>query len=149
MTKPGTSDLPFTKALWQRNCDLSMISPANSQVRLGQPPESQPDDNVSSPSLLLKIARGGASLLSNQETLKSQRTEALKDLNKLLKLVREQDKKYSTRLSPHSNFYCRNIIVQQFLQSQLTPQPSRRCRTLSLNVARAFEKSNPTARNIV
>lgn len=137
------------RALLQRNRNLGMISPANSQVRLGQPPEPQPDDSISSPSPLSKIARGGISLLSNQETLKSQRTEALKDLNKLLKLVTEQDKKYDTRLSPHSDFYCRHIMVQQFLQSQLTPQPSQRRRTLSLNVARAFGRSNPTARNIV
>ena len=105
------------RALWQQNRDLDMISPANSQVGLGQPPKPQPDDGVSSPSPLSKIAQGGTSLLSNQKTLESQQTEALKDLNKLLKLITKQDKKYGTRLSPHSNFYCRHIMVQQFLQS--------------------------------
>ena len=126
------------RALWKRNLDLGMISPANSPVGLGQPAESQPNDGVSSLPPLSKIARGGVSLLSNQETLKGQRTEALKDLNKLLKFITEQDKKYGTRLSPHSNFHRRHIMVQQFLQFQLTPQPSQRRRNLSLNVARAF-----------
>ena len=137
------------RALRKRNLDLGMISPANSQVGLGQQPESQPIDDISSSSSLSKVARGGVSHLSNQETLKSQRTEALKDLNKLLKLVTEQDKKYHTRLSPPSNYYRRHIMVQQFLQSQLTSQPSQRCRNLSLNVARGFGRGNPTARNIV
>ena len=138
------------RALWQRNHDPGMISPS-SQVGLGQPPESQPNNGVSSPSSLSNITRGGASLLSNQETLKIQRTETLKELNKLLKLVTEQDKKYGTRLSPHSNFYRRHIMVQQFLQSQLTPQPNPRRQTLSLDVARAFGRGRgrATARNIV
>lgn len=81
-----------------------MVSPANSQVGLGQPPKPQPDDGVFSPSLLSKIVRDSASFLSNQETLKSQWIETLKDLNKLLKLVTEKDKLYGTRFSPHSNF---------------------------------------------
>lgn len=101
------------------------------------------------PSPLSNITRGGTSLLSNQETLKIQRTEALKDLNKLLKLVTEQDKKYGTKLSPHSNFYRQHIMVQQFLQSQLTSQPNQRRKTLSLNIARAFGRGRPTAHNIV
>ena len=134
-------------ALWQRNRGLGMISFANSQIKLGQLSKSQPNDGVSSTLPLSKIARGGASLPSNQETLKSQRTGALENLNKLLKLVTEQDKKYGTRLSPHSNFYRRHIMVQQFFQSQLTTQPSLRRRTLSLNVARSFGRGNPTARN--
>ncbi len=96
-----------------------MASTVNSQVGLEQVAKSQPIDIVSSISLL-DIPRGGTSSLSNQQVLKSQRTEALKDLNNLLKLVTEQEKKYKTRLSPHSNFYRRHIMVQQFLQSQLS-----------------------------
>lgn len=49
-----------------------MIFPANSQVGLGQQPESQPIDNVSSLSSLSKVARGGVSHSSNQKTVKSQ-----------------------------------------------------------------------------
>ncbi len=73
-----------------------MASTANSQVGLEQVAESQPIDNVS-PISLLDIPRGDAFSLSNQQVLKSQRTEALKDLNRLLKLVTEQEKKYRTR----------------------------------------------------
>lgn len=136
------------RALWQRNHDLRMISSANSQGRLGQVPESQPNNGESSPSSLSKIPRG-TPLLAKQQTFKSQRTEALKDLNKLLKLVTEQEKKYGTRLSPHSNYYRRHTMVQQFLQSQLTSQPRPTRHALSLNVARAFGRSSPTARLIV
>lgn len=74
------------RALWRRSIDLGMAPTTNSQVGLGQLPESQPIGNVS-PSSLSNIRRGGTSSLSNQQILKSQRTEALKDLNKLLKLV--------------------------------------------------------------
>ena len=136
------------RALWQRNIELGMASTANSQVGLGQVAESQPIDNVS-PLSLSDIPRGGASFLSNQQVLKSQRTEALKDLNKLLKLVTKQEKKYKARLSPHSTFHCRHIMVQQFLQSQLSSQSSPKRRDVSLNVAQSFGRSRPTARNIV
>ena len=43
------------RALWKQNLDLGMISPANSQVRLGQPLESQSIDDVSSSSSLSKV----------------------------------------------------------------------------------------------
>ena len=104
---------------------------------------------VSSPSPLSGVSRGGTSLMSSQETLKNQRIEALKDLNKLLRLVTEQEKKYETRLSPHSNFYRRQIMVQQFLQSQLSSQPSQRRQNISRNLAQSFGRGRPTARNIV
>lgn len=135
------------RALWQRNIELGMASTANSQVGLGQVAESQPIDNIS-PLPLSDLPRGSSSL-SNQQVLKNQRTEALKDLNKLLKLVTEQEKKYKAGLSPHSNFYRRHLMVQQFLQSQLSSQSSPKRRDLSLNVAQSFGKIRPTARNIV
>ena len=75
--------------------------------------------------------------------------KALDDLNRLLKLVTEQEKKYGTRLSPHINYYRQHVMVQQFLQSQLTSRPSPTRCTLSLNVARAFGRNSPTARLIV
>ena len=112
-------------------------------------PESQPNNSESSPSSLSKIPRGGTPLLSKQQTLKSQRTESLKHLNKLLKLVTEQEKKYGTRLLPHSNYYRRHTIVQQFLQSQLTSKPRPTRHALSHNVAQAFGRSSPKARLIV
>lgn len=88
-----------------------MIFLANSQVELDQSPELQPIDNIFFLSSLLKVVQDGVSHLFNQETLKSQQTEALKDLNKLLKLVIEQDKKYPTKLSLHSNYYRRHIMI--------------------------------------
>ena len=133
--------------LWKRGSDLGLISSANSQERLGQLPELQPNNSVSS--LLSEIPRGGTSLLSKKDIHKSQQIKALDDLNRLLKLVTEQEKKYGTRLSPHSNYYRRHVMVQQFLQSQLNSQPSPTRRTLSLNVAQAFGRSSPTARLIV
>ncbi len=78
-----------------------------------------------------------------------QRVEALKDLNRLLELVTEQDKKYGGRLSSHSNFYRRHLMVQQFIQSQLKFQPRPTRRSLSLSIARNFGRGSPTARNIV
>ena len=87
-----------------------MISAANIQDRLGQLPESQPNNSASSPVPLSEIPRGGAPLLSKRKSLENQRIEALNDLNKLLKLVTEQEKKYSTILSPDSHYYRRDIM---------------------------------------
>ena len=100
------------RALWKRGSDLSLISSANSQERLGQLPGSQPNNSVSSPVPLSEIPQVGTPLLSKQDTLRSQRIKALDDLNRLLKLVTEQEKKYGTRLLPHSNYYRRHIMVQ-------------------------------------
>lgn len=75
--------------------------------------------------------------------------EALKDITRLLTLVTEQEKKYEDRLSPHSNFYRRHLMVQQFLQTQLTSQPSQTRRDLSLTVSRAFGRGHHTAQSVV
>ena len=64
-----------------------MISLTNGQVELDQQPESKLIDNISSSCFLSKVAQDGVSHLYNQKTLKNQQTEALKYLNKLLKLV--------------------------------------------------------------
>ena len=126
-----------------------MISSVNSQGRLGQVPESQQNGSESSPSSLSKIPWGGTLLLFKQQTLKSQRTEALKDLNNFLKLVTAEEKKYGTRLLPHSNYYHWHVMAKQFFQSQLTSQLKLIWHVLSLNVAQAFGRSSPTARLIV
>ena len=110
------------RALWKRGSDLGLISSANSQERLGQLPELQPNNSVSSP--LSEIPRGGTSLLSKKDIHKGQQIKALDDLNRLLKLVTEQKKKYGTRLSPHSSYYRQHVMVQQFLQFQLSSQLS-------------------------
>lgn len=108
------STISDIRELWQRKIDLGKIFGANNQVGLGQVPESQPNNSVSSPYSPSKNLRGGASLLADQETLKNQRIEISKNLNNFLRLVIEQGKKYETRLLPHSNFYRRYLMVQQF-----------------------------------
>lgn len=72
----------------------------------------------------------------------------MKDLSRLLGLVTEQEKKYRYRLSPHGNFYQRHVIVQRFLQSQITAEDGQK-EALFLNVAQSFELNKPTACNIV
>ncbi len=126
-----------------------MIFQANSQVELEQPRESQPNAGVSSILPLSQVPRGCLPPLFKKQHSKNDRIEALKDLTRLLELVTEQKKKYEGRLSPHSNFYRRHLMVQQFLQTQLKSQPSHIWRDLSLNVSRAFGQGYPTARNII
>lgn len=86
---------------------------------------------------------------SKREVEKEQSINALQNLTRLLELVREQEKKYEERLSPHSNFYRRHVMVQQFLQIQLKNWPSSTQRSLSLIVAESFGRGHNTARNIV
>ena len=102
------------QALWQRSQDLSMISQANSQVELEQPRELQPNDGTSSIPFLSQIPRRCLPPLSKKQLCKNNRMEALKDLTRLLELVTEQENKYEGRLSPHSNFYQRHVIIQKF-----------------------------------
>ena len=64
-------------------------------------------------------------------------------------LVAEQEKKYKNKLSPHSNYYQRHVMVQQFFQTQLKTQPSQTRRDLSMTIARGFGRGQTTARNIV
>ena len=120
------------QALWQRSKDLDMISQANSQDELEQSKESQSNAGVSSISPLSQVPRGCLPPPFKQQHSKNYRIEALKDLTRLLELVIEQEKKYKGRLSPHSNFYRRHLMVQQFLQTQLKSQPSQ-IRRLILN----------------
>lgn len=70
-------------------------------------------------------------------------------MTRLLTSVTEQEKKYEDRLSPHSNFNRRHLMVQQFLQTQLRSQPSQTRRDLSLTVSQAFGWGHHMARNIV
>lgn len=136
------------EGLWQRGINLGIISAANSSVKSSQSLESWPDDDASAFKPLSEVSRGHAPLLAEQQSRKTQRTKALTDLNRLLRLVTEQEKKYGCRLSVHGNFYQRHIIVQQFIQSQITTGERQR-EELSLNVARSFGLNKPTARNIV
>ena len=137
------------QALWQRSRDSGMTSKVNSPVGLEQPMELQPNKSGSSALPLSQTPRGCPPPLLQQQTDKNHQIEALKDLTRLLNLVTEQEKKYEYRLSPHSNFYRRHLMVQQFLQTQLKTQPSQTRRDLSLTVSRAFDRGHHTARSIV
>lgn len=74
--------------------------------------------------------------------------EALRDLTQLLNLVTEQEKKYKNKLSPHSNYYQRHVMIQQFFQTQLKTQPSRTKRDSLMTIA-GFKRGQTTMRNIV
>lgn len=129
-------------ALWQRNRDLGLISKTNSQLGLPEPgPESE--SNPSPPDL--SVPPG----FTPPQSHKEQQIEALNDMPRLIELVTEQEKKYGDRLSPHSNYYQRHVMVQQFLQTQLKSQPSQTRRGLSLTIARGFGRGHQTGRNIV
>lgn len=75
---------------------------------------------------------------------------ALNDLAKLLESVKALEKKYGgNKLSPHSNYYCQHLMVQQFFQAQLTSGSSQiRC-NLPCNMACLFGRGIFTAQNIV
>ena len=158
------------KALWQRNRDLGFNSQANTPSRPGESLQSQPSDDDSranTPSRpgkssksqpgddvnqlypLSRVPSGVSPSLSEQELLRIQRIEALKDLSRLIDLVTEQENKYGSRLSPYNDVYRRHIMVQQFLQTQLKSQPSQTRRALSLTIARGFGKGHVTGRNIM
>ncbi len=143
------SNIYNIEALWQRHRDLSMNSEAISPVGLAETSESQPSDVGNSVCLLSEIPRGFAPFLSKQQIHRNQCLAALKDMSRLLQLVTEQEKKYGDRLSPHSNFYRRHMMVQQFIQSQLRTKPSPTRQSLSLTIACAFGRGQTTARNIL
>lgn len=103
------------EGLWKWGTELSILLQSCSQRESDQSLESLPSDIVSSLNLLSEISQDLAPLLLEQQTLANQRTEALNDLNRLLKLITEQKKKYGYKLSPHGNFYQRHVMVQQFL----------------------------------
>ena len=98
------------EALWQRIRDLGMISKANNQVGLEQLTELQPNNSVSSVPSLSDVPLGCIPP-PKQQIHDNQQVKALEDLNRLLKLVMEQEKQYGDRLSPHSNFYRRHLMV--------------------------------------
>lgn len=95
------------RALWQRGSNLGIMSAADSQVKPDQSSQSQPIDSVSSFNLS-EVPRDRALLLSREQAFRNQQIEALKDLDRLLRLVTEQEKKYGSRLSTDSNFYRRS-----------------------------------------
>lgn len=134
--------------LWQRHTER-ITSTANTPDDLASPGKSGPISRDESTTSLSDIPRGSEPPLSEEEIKKDLRVDGLKDLSRLLKVVSEQEKKYGYRLSPHSNFFCRHLMVQQFLQLQLKIQSSPTRRTLSIQVAQAFGRGESTGRSIV
>ena len=97
------------QALWQRNCDLGLISNTNAQ--------SEPSEALDLSSYPLSKVPPGCDISQfKQEVDREQRTIALKDITRLLELVTIQEEKFGERLSPHGNFYRRHMMVQQCLQ---------------------------------
>ena len=136
-------------ALWQRNRDLGLISPGNVQSELEKNTKSgiDEDKNVAHP--LSQVPLGGSTSSPNQLSFTERRILALQEITKLLELVTEQEKNNEDRLSPHSNFYRRHIMVQQFLQIQLKTKPSPTHRQFALNIACSFGKRHIIRRNII
>ena len=98
---------------------------------------------------LSQIPRCCISPHPDQLSLREERILALKEITRLLELLTEQEKKYEDRLSPHSNFYCQHVMVQQFIQIQLKTEPSPTKKKISLNIARSFGRRYGIGRNIV
>ena len=135
------------QALWQCNRDLGLISDTSSQHGPGE--SSGPGDDIDSSYPLSEVPPGRNPSQSKQEINQEQRTIALKDITRLLELVTVQEEKYEERPSPHSNFYRRHMMVQQFLQIQLKTKSSPMRHDLSMSIARSFSKGQGTAQNIV
>lgn len=125
-----TSKTYNIEVLWQWSHDLGMIFKANNQVGLEQSTELQPNNSISSVSSLSDVLPGCIPL-SKQEIHHNQQVKALENLNRLLKLVTEQEKHLGERLSPHSNFYRQHLMLQQFLHTQLYPESSFTWQTMA------------------
>ena len=124
---------------------MGLISEANSQPGLDKNLAPGPDDESNLSPSFLPILPGFIPLQSH----KKRQIKALKDLSRLIELVTEQEKKYGDRLSPHSNYYRRHVMVQQFLQTQLKSEPSQTWQDSSLTIACGFGRRYQTGRNIV
>ena len=105
-------------ALWQRNRDLGRFSQANSQPEQGRDSQSGPG-NAENGVYPLSQVPSGCTPLFQDKFFREQRVVALKRVTRLLELVTEQEKKYEKKLSSHSNFYRRHLMVQQCLQIYL------------------------------
>lgn len=136
-------------ALWQRNHDLGLISQANIQSELDKSTKSGIDEDKNIVYPLSQVPPSGGTSQPNQLSYKEERVLALQEITRLLELVTEQEKKYEYRLSPHSNFYRRHVMVPQFLQIQLKTKPSPTWGGLLLNIAHSFGKGHGTGQNIV
>lgn len=127
--------------MWQRQRDLGLV--------VNRLESEGPEERQSAPIIPISELPRGIAAQSDQETQTAKRTNALKDLTRILQLVTEQEKRYGERLLPQSNFYRRHVMVQQFLQMQLGSQRNGTRRVLSLSVAQCFGRGHTTARNIV
>lgn len=91
---------------------MDILSAANSQDGLGQFPKSLLIDYKLPTSALSNIAWGGRSFFWKQQISRNQWVTALDDLNKLLELVKIQEKKYGgNKLSSYNNYHCWHLMV--------------------------------------
>lgn len=74
---------------------------------------------------------------------------AAKDMSLVLRLKKEQIKRYGTPLIPQSNLYLRHQMVQSFLWMQLKNNTLVHRRRLGVLVAQRFNKGSYTGRRII
>lgn len=120
-------------------------------ARLEQTRLKEGSGNMESPieTEVIPISSACPPPLTFQEQQREMRATGLVNLEKLLSLVTEQDKKYGYRISPRSNFFQRHVMVQQFLSIQTRKIPGQTRRQLARSVAASFNQGHTTARNIV
>ena len=80
----------------------------NAPTGLGQSSQSLPNSTVCP---LSQIPHGSSVPLPKRQIYREKQIVALKELTRLMELVTEQEKKYRERLSPHSNFFQRHLMV--------------------------------------
>ena len=78
--------------------------------------------------------------VSQKQVLTELRIQALKNLERLMDLVTEQEKKYGYRLSPQSNFYQRHLMVKHFLSYQKRRLLGQTRRNFASSVAATFNR---------
>lgn len=66
-------------------------------------------------------------------------------MTRLFEFLIIQEKKYEKKLSSYGNFYCRHIMVQQFLSIQLKTHLKITCCNLFMGIAQSFGKKQDMA----
>jgi hypothetical protein len=84
-----------------------------------------------------------------QEQIALKRLEALRDLERLLDLVTEQEKKYGYKLTSRKGFLQRHLMVKHFLALQTRNHSGKTRKELSATVAASFNRGLTVARSII
>jgi hypothetical protein len=87
----------------------------------------------------------------NFQSKENARDEALEDLKQLLRLKREQMKKYGKLLTPRTDFHRRHLMVESFLMLQQQKHESEDCgrKELSVMIANAYGRGAHSGGKIV